>query len=430
MKEWILELFETEYAVQVLIAEFSVGLLLLPKRKKFALRTMLSFVACIFASYAIKKLFSLFHPEGLLWDISIGVPYFLIFLLSVGTMAICFRGTIWGILFCASAAQSLQHMAHRIRDLIINCFGLEYSIGVLTVSGLACCAAVYAGFCFLLRKRNGSKSLPNLNNKKMTFAVVVCTFICLFIGVHSQFKSVKVNILLDLVIIMLCVFVLLYQFDFLNESYRQKEIETLNVLVREMQDQYAMKSESIDLINSKCHDIRKMIREFGERFQIGQETIGEITDAVSVYDSSVDTGNKTLDAILTDKSLACESNAICFTCMVEGERLSFIKPMDLYSLFDNILNNAIEASKSLGERAVVKLNVHTEGNLVFIQCENYFDHKLEYRDGLPVTTKDDKSYHGYGLKSVIFVAEKYGGAVNIDTEGDVFTIGIVLPIPS
>lgn len=45
------------------------------------------------------------------------------------------------------------------------------------------------------------------------------------------------------------------------------------------------------------------------------------------------------------------------------------------------------------------------------------------------TTKADKLFHGYGLKSIRYIAEKYHGNVEISTKGNVFTLQIVLPTP-
>jgi sensor histidine kinase regulating citrate/malate metabolism len=63
-----------------------------------------------------------------------------------------------------------------------------------------------------------------------------------------------------------------------------------------------------------------------------------------------------------------------------------------------------------------------------IRIENYYEGTL-IREGKDyVTTKDDKKLHGYGIKSIKYTADKYGGAVNINTEDSWFDIKIVIPM--
>lgn len=47
---------------------------------------------------------------------------------------------------------------------------------------------------------------------------------------------------------------------------------------------------------------------------------------------------------------------------------------------------------------------------------------------MPSTTKKDKENHGYGLKSIIYIAEKYGGKVSVKASGGVFDLNIIFPI--
>ena len=42
---------------------------------------------------------------------------------------------------------------------------------------------------------------------------------------------------------------------------------------------------------------------------------------------------------------------------------------------------------------------------------------MEFSGGLPLTTKGDNGYHGFGVKSIKSTIEKYGGVVVIDMSG-------------
>lgn len=47
-------------------------------------------------------------------------------------------------------------------------------------------------------------------------------------------------------------------------------------------------------------------------------------------------------------------------------------------------------------------------------------------DGLPQTTKDDKLYHGYGIKSMRATARKYGGDLRVSVDDGMFKVDIFM----
>lgn len=63
-----------------------------------------------------------------------------------------------------------------------------------------------------------------------------------------------------------------------------------------------------------------------------------------------------------------------------------------------------------------------------IRFENYYEEKLNYKEGKLVTTKKEKEYHGYGLKSINYTIAKYNGAVSIDTIDNWFDMKILIPL--
>ena len=132
----------------------------------------------------------------------------------------------------------------------------------------------------------------------MTFAAIVCVVLCLWIGVLVTYENLQNAILFDIAMILLCFFVLAYQFDFLDESYKRLEYENLQHAFSEAKKHYDLTKDNIDIINIKCHDIRKQIRLLGREAKVDEAALKEITDAVNIYDSGISTGNQVLDVIL------------------------------------------------------------------------------------------------------------------------------------
>ena len=152
-------------------------------------------------------------------------------------------------------------------------------------------------------------------------------------------------------------------------------------------------------------------------------------NVISIYDSNVKTENEALDIILTEKSLQCARHNIQLSCIAAGKELSFMANADLYSLFGNLIDNAIEAVKDLpDDKRIISLSVKTVKAFVYITIYNYYKGELKFDGKMPVTTKPDKINHGFGMKSIQFVCDKYGGEISISTRNNIFTLNMILPV--
>lgn len=141
------------------------------------------------------------------------------------------------------------------------------------------------------------------------------------------------------------------------------------------------------------------------------------------------TGNEILNTVLTEKSLLCRQSGITLTCMADGKLLDFMDAVDLYTLFGNAIDNAIEAVSRLEEdERFISLFLRKKAGLILIQIENRYQGQISMKNGLPDTTKNhEKGYHGFGVKSIMQIAEKYEGFTDVKTENQMFVIRITLP---
>ncbi|WP_233638279.1 ATP-binding protein [Carnobacterium maltaromaticum] len=101
-------------------------------------------------------------------------------------------------------------------------------------------------------------------------------------------------------------------------------------------------------------------------------------------------------------------------------------------MFGNALDNAIEAvlRNAELEQRLVNLRVSKRGDFVIILVENYVPDLDELSEGLPETTKTNKDYHGYGLKSIDYIAGKYEGNMNVSVKNNWFLLKVLLPLPA
>ncbi|MBQ7323104.1 MAG: sensor histidine kinase [Clostridia bacterium] len=199
------------------------------------------------------------------------------------------------------------------------------------------------------------------------------------------------------------------------------------------QEQRLMAKENIDLINRKCHDIKHQIenlRCLTTNTEM-QQNLQELENCVGIYDSILKTGNSTLDAVLTEKKLFCERYKINFSCIIDGCTLGFMEDEDIYALFGNALDNAVECVIKNTEETqrLISIKVSPVGKMLSIHFDNYCENEIVWKDGLPMTGKVDRASHGYGMRSIRHVVDKYQGTMTVFQKDNMFNLNIVLPIP-
>lgn len=223
--------------------------------------------------------------------------------------------------------------------------------------------------------------------------------------------------------------VVFLKYVLISQAKAQKEAYIVNELWKENLEQYEQLRESVEIIQVKCHDVRHQIHRLKER-NVDDAWIKELSDQISIYDSEMRTGNEALDVILTDKQLRCQSREISLIMNVDGASLNFMHPADLYSLFGNAIDNAIEYVSTLEkEKRFITLSVIPKGEMVMIHLENYFEGKLEIQDGIPVSQKQDRMNHGYGMLSMKMLAHRYGGWINVFLRDNLFCLDLLVMRP-
>ena len=80
------------------------------------------------------------------------------------------------------------------------------------------------------------------------------------------------------------------------------------------------------------------------------------------------------------------------------------------------------------EKRIISLIGYARQDVMGIHIENYCEDELEFRNGLPVSTKGDDNYHGFGMKSIQYVVEKYGGNLVANLEEKIFSVDIIFPV--
>ncbi len=164
------------------------------------------------------------------------------------------------------------------------------------------------------------------------------------------------------------------QYGEVQAVHERAERDTIERVSLETQKQYELLKNNIEIINMKCHDIRRILQN---RSIDSSEYLLEAKEAVEIHDCMMKTGNEALDVLMTEAALRCRKNGIQLSCIADGEKLSFIPLSDIYTLFGNLIDNAVEHVSSLPEEErFIRLSVKAVNSFLMIHTENYFDGNL------------------------------------------------------
>ena len=403
-------------------------------RKHFAGRVLLLVVICI----VIAGTFFSMQTHEWIFSIEFTIVRFVVmFIGAILTITFCYQVSVYTGVFCVIGAYAIQHMLYDINEIIMEGLNLNkvfienqgfyilYIVAYIIFEGISF-ALFYLYFISKFKKQN---ELYFHNGFTVVLGIFVNLYAMVFsvIFSFSQEKATEIFIIYVMMDILCCLFTMYLMFYMFRTSILKDELKIIQSILQKEKDQFVISQENVELINIKCHDLKHQLKQLSDR--VDKEEIEVLKEAISIYDIPL-TGNHVLDVVIAEKRLQCERKDIEFMCMVDGGKLGFMKETDIYSLFGNALDNAINSVKDLKnkDKRVISLLVKETIGLISIHLENYFQGELIFDRGLPVTTNKDKHYHGYGMKSMKYLTDKYDGELSIKLDGDVFNLNIIFPM--
>ena len=432
--------YKMVFMAELLVAE-GLATYTLKKRPKFALRAVL----CVIGCEALAFLCPVF-------DFSYNAVYtsfmfLLLFAVTLCAMKVCYDEPWVNIIFCGIIAYTTQHVAYETYNFIVSTsglqgFGVAYDSSEIEYTGFT--FSVWLGvygliywfiWAFVAYRIRRQENLKIDNLPLLIFSGVIIV-IDIILNAIVTYSGEEISILIYAVVyvynLLSCSLAIGMQFSMLGKRIAETELAEVQGLWDRDRKLYEMSKENVELINVKCHDLKKQIRALRTASgEVDKDALREIEQAVNIYDGAVKTGSDVLDVILAEKSLYCEKHGIKLTCIADGEKLNFMSKPDIYSLFENAISNAVEAVSKTEDKSAkfVRLRVAAAGELLSVHIENYCPVIPEFEDGLPKTTKGDERWHGYGMRSMRLIAEKYGGGLSASVAGDTFNLDIILPLP-
>lgn len=440
-------LYKILFMAELLVTE-ALFTLKIDKRKHFALRVLASIAVC--ASVAV--FYPIFPDFSYSWWYT-SIMFTVMFMVTFAAIFFVYDLSPTAAFFCAVTAYTIQHLVYELFSFVANFIvdGVQpdfYGSSLIdfskfNFSTLMMCLVyldiyvVVFGFAY---NAIGKRFRRNQNIKPNAKAIIMFGGFVLLIDVVlnavvtyiNDRVPLEYNIVVVVYNVLSCLLVFYIQRSIFSEKDMKNKMDNMEEILRISQKQYSLQKEAMDIINVKCHDLRHQIRRFADKAMLDKSEIDEINNAISIYDASVKTGNEVVDVILGEKGLLCHEKRLDLTCMADCSALSFVQKGDLYALFGNILDNAIEAASKVEDdsKRCIGFNAYTVDSMISITVENYYDGNISFSsDGLPMTIKQNKNYHGYGMRSIRAIVEKYGGDLSIVVKEEIFRLNIFFPVP-
>ena len=398
---------------------------LLPLRRKthFKVRLILSGAVCVLILSGVYYLI-----ENLTdWSYWGQVPLlFITYFSAVLIFYSCVKGKGFGLWYCGVWGTMTFLLV--LETSYVLCSPLLGDLGNWLLKILFS-VAVNVAIGLTLARWMPEKGQYQIGPRQMVSAWVFC------IMSENLFIYAKVDpgaALFNIVLQFYCITLLYLQSALFKKSSMRKELETIQLLWHQQKGQYQLSKETIELINHKCHDLKHQVQAIrAVKDEKERETyLEKIEKSVQIYSAIVRTGNEILDTILTEKSLICENSGIDINCVADGSLLAFMNPVDLYTLFGNALDNAIEAVRKLEskEKRVIDIMLYERQSFLMLQIVNPMCGEVKFEDGLPLTTKAKNGYHGYGMKSMLHTIQKYEGHLTTEVKNGCFYFNVMLPL--
>ena len=409
------------------------------RKKHFLIKLPLVLLSCF--------VFALIFPIPTSNSFYSMMMFFLMFLFTYFASFFLFEAN-WKIrLFSMICGYTCEHIAYETYFSIINLLNINknglsglYDYGKISLftgwqdiliyffSYIIVYYLIFIMFALRLNKNNFYEAKYDFK-----FLVVGCVFILSDIVINSivswystiHFENVYLGIV-ALINVLCCFIGLFYIFEMFYSNNIKNQMKIIEEIQKKESNQYKISKETIDMINIKCHDFRHQIREFGDNQKIDVEAIANLNKLIRIYDSTYHTENEALNVILNEKTLLCNNKNIRFTCIVDGNALNFIENEDIYSLFGNLIDNSIEAVNELDDNEkIISLKIKQVGNIVSISIKNGYKGTIKMENNLPISKKSDKIHHGFGMKSIKMVCEKYNGTLKLTVKNNVFSVTIL-----
>ena len=175
------------------------------------------------------------------------------------------------------------------------------------------------------------------------------------------------------------------------------------------------------------HDISGCLETMKEIIYTEKDTekAQHFFDELSMTLGNITTGfyckNSLINAIIISKSKICDKQGIRLSAEIKIPEALNISDTDICRILVNMLDNTIEANEKEDKNKFIDLSIKENDGFIYLSTRNPFS-----GENIGSTTKENKKEHGYGLRILNDIAQKYNGYTKTAADKNVIFILIVL----
>ncbi len=242
------------------------------------------------------------------------------------------------------------------------------------------------------------------------------------VEVYSYFAAV---IALALWGIDLLAYYLFYSLS--KEHSTLMDLTGMQYKVKALQDQFQTDMSLNDELKILHHELKNYILYANKLLAQGAyDELNALFSKINQDQAHVlqyyDCGNNVVNCVINTMMHKGNNNKVLLDADCQVPKKLAISDSELFSLLANLLENAIEASTaSEKEKPKVSVKLFMRGAYLFVKVENDVANHLIQEGSISLeTTKDNKGTHGFGVRIVRMIVEKYQGTVEFSIKGSLF----------
>lgn len=308
------------------------------------------------------------------------------------------------------------------------------AFGIDLVTDCVCFLILLAVFAVISQKR---KTEPGFDKLDLSLCVLVILTVSIFVAslmfIDRYIKDTKINS----VYFILLLNVPTFGFTIAYAATKAVRSKLAAESYKQILDENIRHYESLEAKNEELrifrHDFPKTVSPLLMCIENGdteeaQRILEEFNQTVQATRPRFSTGNSRLDNVLEVYAQKAEKLGILLS-LENGSVFpqDGIDPIDVYTVFPNALDNAIEGSEKADGKEI-RIRSKIAGGKVYVSISNACVETGTKRTVRNlISTKPDASLHGFGTKSIKKAVSKYGeDNIFFETDGGVFTLSFIL----
>ncbi len=178
------------------------------------------------------------------------------------------------------------------------------------------------------------------------------------------------------------------------------------------------------------HDFHHHLQVLDSYLEAGELTrardyVKELDAKLQNVDTLLKTGNVSLDAILSAKIAQAREESVAVTVKANVPDGLLLSDVELSIVIGNLLDNAIEACRTLQGEKFIRLYLSVKGKMLYFSMLNSSGPKLSKTGNLFQTRKG--GLHGFGLRRAEAIITSHGGWIKYNSEDGAFTSEFLVP---